>query len=433
MSDGLSTLEAHVVGQVVPPDFDTLVANAARRRRRSFAVAGAGMAGVVGAAVIVGRVGFGADDGLTPPANTNERQVSTHTNATSPADLTPEQIVHDPRSTLDAMAVSPSDPDVRAAIWQLCPYGQCGPALQALAVTDDGFDTTSYVSLPGHAYAHLTSLRGDEFFLHAVDKITAIVDGSGAIRSVDVSGEAGPIGRSEVLIDGTWRPTIFYAINAHSGRAHRLSTPADARQVIEQPDGRLVAVGEQKQAWSVSTSADGGETWSDGAFDPAVGALVSPVQSADNDTMALVEGADGATLFPFIASWRSVDGGYTWQRYEPVIEGAGDDQAAISGQAVRPDGSLLVFVDGWSDATIRQPSVHLYGTYASDGTDWTHFSPLEPTLPPGADTGHWLAAAVWLRATTYDDGVQRLYIQTNGNNVFRTDDGGLTWTQWSAR
>jgi hypothetical protein len=300
-------------------------------------------------------------------------------------------------------------------------------------MTNDGFDTTSYVSLPSNAYAHLASLGGDEFFVHAGSKITAIVDGSGAIRPVAMSDEAGPIGPSEVLIDGTWRPTVFYVLNPDSAKAHRLSTPAGVNQVIEQPDGRLVAVGERKQSWSVWTSSDRGKTWSEGAFDPAVGALVSPVQSADNDTTAMVEGADGATLFPFIAAWRSVDGGSTWRRYEPVIEGAGDDRASISGQVVRPDGSMLVFVDGWSDATNRKPSVHLYGAYESDGPDWTHFSPLNPTLPPGADPGHLLAAVVWMVATTYNDGVQRIYIETNGNNVFRTDDGGLTWTQWSAR
>jgi hypothetical protein len=64
---------------------------------------------------------------------------------------------------------------------------------------------------------------------------------------------------------------------------------------------------------------------------------------------AVVEGADGATVFPFIAVHRAAPGEDAFAK----IPGPPDPRAYLSGQLVLPDGRLLLGIENWQAVPAR--------------------------------------------------------------------------------
>ncbi|WP_181310784.1 hypothetical protein [Nocardioides campestrisoli] len=160
------------------------------------------------------------------------------------------------------------------------------------------------------------------------------------------------------------------------------------------------------------------------------GLLQSPAHTSVARIRAVIGGGDGATLFPFEAVARSKDHGMTWQRFDvPRFDG---EMGYVSGQAVLPDGRLLVLLQSFSGDRLDMPSSRHHGLWVSLGDDWSSYEPLRPRFTPqvatrrgdGSFTGNYLfnnlgaspgdGGVVW--AATWDD---RLYVSTDGAASFR--------------
>jgi hypothetical protein len=127
------------------PSLGAIVSTAERRRRRALVAAvsvGATVALLAGAGTLL----TGYDDRSAPPAHDPAP-------GPTPGTTTPRGIVTGEGSHLIQAATSPDDLDVRIAVWEAgCPdCDGSGPArspASALALTTDGFASTTYVANP---------------------------------------------------------------------------------------------------------------------------------------------------------------------------------------------------------------------------------------------------------------------------------------------
>jgi hypothetical protein len=130
-----------LTGQIRQPSFEAIVTTARRRRRRNVASATAVCAAF---ALLVGGAAFltGTYDRRAPLVD-----------EPPPGPMTPRGIVTGEASNLVAAAASLDDPDARVALWEADCEG-CGEPdgtwskKSALALTTDGFASTTYVDAP---------------------------------------------------------------------------------------------------------------------------------------------------------------------------------------------------------------------------------------------------------------------------------------------
>jgi hypothetical protein len=155
----------HLSAEVRPPAFEGLERIAERRdRRASASVALASLAAVATIAIaglLVANAGDGRPDPApfiptptpspsTPQPTESPREKTAHTSATS---MTLEEVVHAEDATLELTGVSVDDPNFRVSTWlatcHWCPRGEVGrPTFTALAITRDGYATTTYRHAP---------------------------------------------------------------------------------------------------------------------------------------------------------------------------------------------------------------------------------------------------------------------------------------------
>ena len=147
--------------------------------------------------------------------------------------------------------------------------------------------------------------------------------------------------------------------------------------------------------------------------------------SARPGVLAAVGGGDGATLAPFEMALRSDDLGETWQTFElPRFDG---EMAYVAGSVVTSDGRLLSLLASFSDDSPGWEAARRHGLYASDGSDWSSYTPILPAFvpaltpaPPGGSALQELSANVGaepkIRVRTWDDHV---YISTDDARTFR--------------
>lgn len=400
-----------------PPDLDALRHRGDRRRRvRRTALAGIAAAAVV-AAIGVGQVP-GAD--RSTPADQRPKPSPSQVN---PANLTPEEIVDNPRATLSKVAVSPTDSDVRATVWQLCGSGRCA---RATAVTADGFETRAVIK--GGQSWELTPLgsRGFLFTEYGMGVAAQLLAPDGSVSLVEIEDEPErPLADGEVVLgipgeDMPWG--AWLAIDPVTGSARVLSFPDHVRAFVQQPGGRLEVL-RQDGASEFQWSDDGGISWRKHALPKNSSALYQLVPSGQPSTMALVEGGDGATNLPFGAVHVSRDGGDTWERISQ------DEQPAayVGTAAVLPDGRLLAHLHAWSDDT-EQPADRSHGFYV--GADWRDLEPLDMGAPFTADQAPHgpdvLAVHAGAEAVT-------IYAASESDDLFRTTDNGMTWEEVQTR
>lgn len=401
-----------------PSDVDTLLRRGAVRRRRAHVrlvtTAVLAVAVIIGAGV----AGLGHDDsdsGGPAPA-----PVTRHTGSPEVplGKLTPAQIVHADDAELQSLAVSDTDPSVRASVWSLCANKRCGKHRMALTVTENGFDTTEYVDIPGAgSYAELEPLDGGSFFVSA-PRLRGVLSTDGHITPLRRTPDPAPLAPDETLIPNG------IAVAA-DGAAHRLSVPADTYSVVPQAGGRIVGYKTTGPKTTAIWSDDGGATWNEHPLPGHAGYLFQTVESADPDTLAIVEGGDGATLFPFETLHVSRDGGATWTRIPAFTPN--DARGYLAWAFVRPDGELLVELDVWSDDQGRDPSGRSRGPYLSDGLDWSRMTPSRPGVPDEDDN-----MPPMLQSATYDGADVTLYI-SDGAEAYSSTDGGESWEPIAAR
>lgn len=164
--------------------------------------------------------------------------------------------------------------------------------------------------------------------------------------------------------------------------------------------------------------------------------------SADEGTMAVLAGSDGATLFPYEGVERGTSDGAAWRRFPQPSPPAW----AVDGGAVLPDGRLALALVP-PERSASRPEGRRAGLYVSqDADDWTHLSRLDPTTADAPRLGHQLAdrlpdadlslvgvvgtAGATAHATVYlTEGLQ----PGGSSDVYAVDDGGRTWTRLKVR
>lgn len=161
------------------------------------------------------------------------------------------------------------------------------------------------------------------------------------------------------------------------------------------------------------------------------GLLASPVQSLDPHIRAFVAGGDGATLLPFQAVARSVDGG-SWRGY--VVPKTHGDQSYVEGQLVLPDGRFLALLDAWSSDRGRKhlgPEYH--GLWVSAGDDWATYVPFRPRFRP-ALRGSDAVSSIEAQPTVGRQAPHGLVVATTRDNLaYVSEDGGQTFHSVRAR
>ncbi len=436
--------------EVVPPDFDELVATSRRRRRTA-----AGSA-VVAVAAVVSVVAFGLQGvygdqtapvppvgptrSPTPTPNPTPTPSPTKDTSPSPEErpdrLTPTQIVNDENSTISDVAVSAGSPEVRAVIWQFCGEGGgCNHQQFALTVTGDGFKTSHDIALPGRV-VKVVAAGANSFFV-TFGRSMSLVDSDGSVSAIQLDKKASPLVAGEVFVGGGVQGPIGYphlALNPATAMAHPVSEPPhNGTLMLERnTNGTLVGVVYDWQAGtqsrSVIWSRDGGASWNKRLLVEGSD-LVSVIPSASvDDVMAVVQGGDGATLFPFDKVHRSVDGGAAWE----TIDESQGDMAYLGWSLVAPDGSLLVNIEAWSDARHNRPSAQPAGIYESNGGDWSDLRFVQP--PDGSQPEGSVSDLALGDYASTDSGVLRLWIyDSTGGRLFESGPGIHTWAEVPAR
>lgn len=331
-------------------------------------------------AVVLGVVGMALLDDEPDPSTPTASPAPAPASTPAPVDrLSPAQVIDHPDARLRELVVAPGSPQTRGALWQLCLDEGCTRRQQALAVTGDGFRTRQEIVMAGRAQPVVVALSADAFYVERSRRSRMIVRTDGRAVPVQVDAPTRPLGAGEVRV-GTWNHRQReWALDPDTGRMHPIPVPEGASGLVGQPEGALLGLvhdgepGSSRAVWST----DGGASWREQVLATGPNAMVSPLVSARPGVLAVVEGADGATLFPFLHVHRSRDGGATWETFDMPR----DPQAYVGAAAVLPDGRLLANLEAWSDERRNRPGARPAGLYVSAGLDWSDLSPVPVGAP----------------------------------------------------
>lgn len=426
-----------------PPEFSALLARGHRRRhRRRVATTVVACLTVVlaGAGALLGRDVLA---GAPLPANPNPspHHVDRTLDHQTP---TAEQIVDGSGATVVQVAVAAADPDVRAVLWQVC-YQRCRTRHAAIAVTRDGFSTRVLVPVRDGAYPFLTPAGQSAFLVGGDGRRPYLLDAAeGTRRSLPRPGPEVPVRPGEVITRWGGAGDRFVAVDPETATVHRIPLPARLQELQGDRAGRLQGLTwpAPDHAVAVVWSDDGGAGWHEHRLAWAGRSMFQLLPSADEGTMAVLAGSDGATLFPYEGVERGTSDGAAWRRFPQPSPPAW----AVDGGAVLPDGRLALALVP-PERSASRPEGRRAGLYVSqDADDWTHLSRLDPTTADAPRLGHQLAdrlpdadlslvgvvgtAGATAHATVYlTEGLQ----PGGSSDVYAVDDGGRTWTRLKVR
>ncbi len=444
MSD-FESFQREASSQVVPPDFDDLVAVSRGRRRTAAASA------IVAVAAVVGVVAFGLQGvygdraAPVPPVGPSRSPTpapaptATPTEDTSPSPeeppqrLSPTQIVNDKSSYLNTVAVSDASSDVKAVAWHHCGDRDCNSLRFAVTVTSDNFATSHDVALPGQFWPVVVAV-GDQTFYAAGGADGRLIDADGTVTKVTLDERASPLVTGEVFLGQPPNGNnVYLALDPTTGIAHAIPTPqrAGLTSLLQNADGTLVGTAfdySGRFTRAVMWSTDGGTTWNSRLLDIGRRSLMDVVPSTAAGVLAVVQGGSGATGFPFDKIHRSTDGGATWE----TIEESPGDMASLGWSLVNPDGSLLVSIESWSDTRHNRPSSHPVGLYQSNGSNWADLRYVQD-VPESSQPDRLSGFALGDYAPT-PSGVLRLWIYDSSHGrLYESGPGIHTWAEVPAR
>lgn len=332
-----------------------------------------------------------------------------------PESLPATGIVDDPHARLRALAVSDDDPDLQAAVWQQCRSADDCAEKYAVVVTDDGFASRAVVDRVFPAEP-LIAAAGPVFHVQSGLGPGEFLKADGSL----VGARTGPVTSPAVVVAiGSGLPLWTVMDGEHLTAAPLPDGAPDLGYINVLPDGTLAGVDRRGgYVWSV----DAGVHWDRRQLNGGPNALYQVVPT-DGSQQVVIEGADGATLFPFVAVHRARSaGGAAFERV-PV---PGDPRAYLSGEAVLADGRLLVAIEAWSDTRPGPEFVTRPGLYVSAGDDWGTYEEVEVGAPYAAVDDFqpsWLGTAVTAEGVT-------VFLQAppgDSNPAYSSSDGGLTW------
>lgn len=326
----------------------------------------------------------------------------------SPPSTAAEHVVDNPRSTLQQVALGAGG--VRAAVWRRGHH-------YAVALSGDGFETRVVPDLPTRRPLDVLEAGPARFVVRQGYRPGWVLAADGGLTEVERVTGRQPATTAEVV---TMSGNHVVAVDPGTGSAHRIPAPeplsdlsvvrGTIRGIPYTPDGasRYVA------------SRDGGDTWTSTAL-PARHALWMPVEGRGEP--AFVQGADGATLFPFDALWRQGAAGFS------RISAPDDPKAYVSCAHRLPDGRLFLCVDAWSDQR-RSKAVTLPGCWVSTDSTWSDFERVQPG-PPFADDDVFQPVVLASRDTRR--GLMMVVRDPESGDAFVTRDLGRTFTPMAVR
>ncbi len=314
----------------------------------------------------------------------------------------------------------------------VCLDDDCRRTHHALTVTGDGFATRTDLTAPTRQVPVIEPVSRDAFYVAWSKATRVVLRSDGTTTPVTADADPSPLAAGDVFIGAAHTFGKHWALDPETAELHRVPSPHGVHQIVAQPDGTLLGsiLDWDSAATRATWSRDGGSEWREAVLETDEHPLTSMLPSARPGVLALVEGADGATLFPFVRLHRSLDGGTSWQTFDPPRRPRG----YLTMAAVLPDGRLLVDIEAWSDQRANRPSSRPIGLHVSAGVDWSTLSPVELGAPFDAD-----------QSTAYD--VVGLQTTADGVKVFAhpiaddgttgdlwiSQDGGEQWEPFAAR
>jgi hypothetical protein len=262
-----------------------------------------------------------------------------------------------------------------------------------------------------------------------------LIDADGTVTKVTLDEAASPLVTGEVFLGQPPNGNnVYLALDPTTGIAHPIPTPqrAGLTSLLQNADGTLVGTAFDYSGRSTRTvmwSTDGGATWNSRLLDIGRSNLMNVVPSTAAGVLAVVQGGSGATGFPFDKLHHSADGGATWQTF--------DESRGVMGYLgwllVKPDGSLLVNIEAWSDARHGEPSAQPAGLYASARDDWSSLRFVD-SPPDGSDPEAAVSGLALGDYSVTDSGDLRLWLYGySSNSLLESGPGFDTWTEVPAR
>jgi hypothetical protein len=337
----------HLADGLVTPDVDIdavrAQARSNRRRTTALAVAAAVTAVVAMATALDGRATSAPTPATTPTPTPS--QVSSRD--WSPALMTPKVVVNSPGAQLETVGVAPGNTDIRVSVWDVAGY-------RGMALTTDGYRTTTYASVPDEANQVVGSPRDGVFLLSNGSDKQWLVDVKGAVRRV--GRVAGGFSPSDPRLwfqcaHGSWR-SGWCALDLRTATAHVSS---------KKWDGSAVRPGLGAQPWGAhpeprAASTTGRlEAW----WYTSRGRQVRTVARAhDGDYVCATPPGEMAFWAPGGRSGTldihtSSNGGADWAVETRALPGGG-----AHGPVTRsPDGALLTYTTGANLVVLRAEAI----------------------------------------------------------------------------
>ncbi|MBU2696208.1 hypothetical protein [Pimelobacter sp. 30-1] len=248
-----------------------------------------------------------------------------------------------PEASLLALVVTPGAVERRVSVWQ----SRTDDGAWVLALSDDGFATRRLLEVP--AGTEVAALGAGRYALREGWDATGFrVVGAapGADRTVRVAGPPAPLGAGEALLSRGEPGRLRLVGVAADGRAHPVPAPRGLHEVSGAGTDRIAGLafaGRKTYHWS----EDGGATWRRSRLGRGTSPtfLARRVPTASGQPHVVLEGSDGATLFPFVALWRAPARGGPWTR-TPIapVPGRGrrDGHVTTTGGWMGADGEVRV-------------------------------------------------------------------------------------------
>ncbi|KAB2811780.1 hypothetical protein F9L07_07980 [Pimelobacter simplex] len=316
-------------------------------------------------------------------------------------------VVDAPDASLLALVVTPGAVERRVSVWQ----DRADDSAWTLALTDDSYATRRLLEVP--AGTQVAALGAGRYALREGwdgARLRVVGADPAADVAVRLGRRPGPLAAGEALLVRGDPGRLRLIGVAADGRAHPVPAPKGLSEVGGQGavlDGLAFA-----GPTAYHRSDDGGATWQRSVLGEGPGFLAMRVPGA---VPVVLEGSDGATLFPLVAVWRA---GTTWTR--TAIHPGGRAHLTTTGGWVGADGVVRVLATRWDahETSGRSGVWRVVGDrlerVASDQPRVTDVPEAAPLLvEPGA------RPAVWVAGTP--------------GTAWRSQDDGAHWTRFATR
>lgn len=333
-----------------------------------------------------------------PPAPVTRPTSEAEAEATAEVEV---EVVDSPDANLLALVVTPGAVERRVSVWQ----DRADDSAWTLALTDDSYATRRLLEVP--AGTQVVAVGAGRYALRegwAGARLRVVGADPAADVAVRLGRRPGPLAAGEALLVRGDPGRLRLIGVAADGRAHPVPAPKGLHEV----GGRGADIDGLAFAGPTAyhRSDDGGATWQRTLLGEGPAFLALRVPGA---VPVVLEGSDGATLFPLVAVWRAGAGGTRWTR--TAIDPGGRAHLTTTGGWVGADGVVRVLATRWDahETSGRSGVWRVVGDrlehVASDRPRVTDVPEAAPLLvEPGARPAVWVAGTPGTAWRSQDDG-----------------------------